>query len=372
MKVILCRTSGTDENLFVKTIDFLKAINGFPIFVLDNKINMGDENAVLAFDDFFRRCQSVRDVFANDIAKEDIVILLTGIKNIENWFSAYQIPLHNRNVFIQTSEWNQYEISEEKFHFIIAHQIVENCIQILMDLNYENEENSIYIHLKSKGCLNDFCLDKRGINHKLRIADICKECLDKIRGNNEASEFAKYAWYIMNTVRNEIVNFKSDFNIKYETNLNLETESRIFQMKIDSKISSIKIFSENNYLFEVKLKTREFALYRCILEFSITGDCRGLRLSNLDNDQSSQYRFFSKLYPEESARNSNLNPIKNFGKYPYKTFYQYKSKINKKFEDEFVKYFGNNSSDFLDSIKIEKLPHGFQKICYTGDSNLID
>jgi hypothetical protein len=373
MKVVLCRTSDTDKDLFVKTVDILKAVNGFPILALDSiEINIGDKNSVLAFDDFFRRCQSIRDVFANQIGNEDIVILLTGIKNFENWFSAYQLPLSNRNVFIQISEWNQYDISEEKTQYVIAHQIVENCIQILMDLNYENEENSIYIHLNSKGCLNDFCLDKRGINYKLRIADICKECLNKIRSIDEASEFARYAWYIMNIVRNEIVNFKPDFKIKYESNFEVKIESGKYHLKIDSRSTSINIFSENNYLYAVKLKPLEFALYRCIFEFSVNVNRRGLKLSYLEDEQSLEYRFFSKLYSGESVRKSKYDPIKNFGVTPYKTFNEYKSKINKKIENDFVKYFAINSSDFLDSIMIKKLPHGFQKICYAGDISLIN
>lgn len=114
--------------------------------------------------------------FRHNIPSSDFLVLLTSKPNENNWFSSTNFDDGTRDIFVHTADWENYtECSSES---VIAFQVVENILQALM---FEgNDDESKYFHDPAIGCINDMCSWKPDITFKLRTADICADCLDKI------------------------------------------------------------------------------------------------------------------------------------------------------------------------------------------------
>jgi len=127
---------------------------------------------ILSWDEMFDLCTHYRKTHKN-VRKTDFVVLLTSVKNERNWFSHF----NERDVFVHTGGWDKYV--ERQPHFPIAHQVIENILQVLMKVGKVNSENP-YIHYLTKGCINDMCVNKLEVTIKLRMADTCKTCRERI------------------------------------------------------------------------------------------------------------------------------------------------------------------------------------------------
>jgi hypothetical protein len=121
-----------------------------------------------------------------NIPENEIIIFLTPIPNINNWFSIFG----KNEAICHTSDWRYLLECEEKYPII--HNIVSNVIRILSNrsegnrTNHQKEHQYSFehrlntFHSKPIGCINDFCEDKREVLIKLRTGDLCKGCLEKL------------------------------------------------------------------------------------------------------------------------------------------------------------------------------------------------
>jgi|GEM_PF-1702081 len=359
MKIILTRSADVDESIFKKVVEFLKGVSGFTIVgISENAIQMipeesGNERRRPKFDDFFRKCEGLREFSSVKIEKNDIVILLTGIPNIMNWFSAFQLPTSKRNIFICTKDWDFY-LPEPKVHFAIAYQVVENCMQVLMDLDYEKEENFRYIHAKSKGCLNDFCGDKRDVILKIRTADICETCFDKIKEIKEANEFFPFAHKVMLLVREKFV-------ARIEEAIQ-QPNPADFILEINSNQRQVNAVYGDECIFNFELPPLEFAMYRCILEFRNTPG--GVARYHLTEETNQVFLFFRKAYDNPD----NVKAISDLGN-KHNMFSQYRCRINKKIKEKFddaVKLNPGLSPALHEMLKIAKSASGIYRIKFGG------
>ncbi|MBK8622849.1 MAG: hypothetical protein IPN79_14125 [Saprospiraceae bacterium] len=166
----------SDYEFYEQDFPFLKKYR--PDFVFKN-VNEGKKNNFipeagfpLSWRELFSLCDDYRQ--KTNLPSEDFVVLLTGRRNGLNWFSN----VTNKNIFVHTDDWDIITKSNPKYP--IAYQVIENIIQSLMGLEYSEGDNE-YIHMEPIGCMNDFCQNKIQILIKLRTADICPRCLDKIK-----------------------------------------------------------------------------------------------------------------------------------------------------------------------------------------------
>lgn len=117
----------------------------------------------------FEKCTEYR--IANGIPQNELIILLTDIGNEFNWFGSIDSDM--RSVFIHTSDW-QYYFHGLHERFPIAYEIVSWIFRIIM---FDNRlEIKTSMHSESRGCLMDFCEDKKQIVFKMRTADFCSDC----------------------------------------------------------------------------------------------------------------------------------------------------------------------------------------------------
>ena len=123
----------------------------------------------------FDKCNVYRK--KNGIPDNEFVILLTEVSNSKNWFASLD-EMMPFNGFIHTADWNHFIKCLDSFP--IAYEVVALILQKHMFNDYNELRTSV--HLDPIGCINDMCLEKKDIKLKMRTADICSECMVKIKG----------------------------------------------------------------------------------------------------------------------------------------------------------------------------------------------
>jgi hypothetical protein len=153
------------------------------------------------WDYFFKKCDEFREV--NGIRQRDPVdlydhiFLLTDIGNDLNWFGAVGPSM--RDYFIQTSGWSYYFGEGVDERFPIAYEVV---IWLVRHLMFDEREEIIEaVHRQSRGCGNDFCQNKKEIILKMRTADLCSDCMDKLRQRDASPMVISQLFDIMDGIR---------------------------------------------------------------------------------------------------------------------------------------------------------------------------
>ena len=119
---------------------------------------------------FFDACTYYR--LAHKLPDSDLVILLTDTANEANWFGNADQTM--KNAFIHTADWHHYfEGLNERFP--IAYEVIAWTLRML--IVKDHSQLSTYWHMEPRGCMSDFCQDKRQIVLKMRTADICMDCM---------------------------------------------------------------------------------------------------------------------------------------------------------------------------------------------------
>lgn len=125
----------------------------------------------LSWKELFSLCHYYRD--AVNVPKEDFVILLTERMNTMNWFSMFE---QERNAFVHCGDWELF--TDAPAQYPIAYEVMANVLRCLMKPDFDNPK--AWFHEPPQGCMNDLCLKKEDIILKLKTADICKPCHQKL------------------------------------------------------------------------------------------------------------------------------------------------------------------------------------------------
>jgi hypothetical protein len=137
-----------------------------------------DERVYVCWKDLFSVCREYRKT--HDLPGNDLVILLTEIANEYNWFSALD-PSNCCNGFVHTDEWEHYVKCSGVFPvaYLIASLVMQK--HLFKDMKALKKA----MHTFPLGCINDFCEHKREIMLKLRTADVCHDCMTRIKDKLE-------------------------------------------------------------------------------------------------------------------------------------------------------------------------------------------
>jgi hypothetical protein len=187
----------------------------------------------------FNKCTNYRN--RNNVPDNEFVILLTEVSNTNNWFASLdeKMPF---NGFIHTSDWNHFIKCQDSFP--IAYEVIALVLQKHMFNDYNEARTSV--HVEPIGCVNDLCLEKKNITLKLRTADVCQDCMNKLKDKLSIAEL-QHALNIMESLRVKM----------------------LFSQNVNQNIALSKlIIDKNNRIFlpdfgniEIKLRPLEKALY---------------------------------------------------------------------------------------------------------------
>lgn len=185
MKIHITSTPETNKSLIQEVIEVLKQSKGefFEFVGLDpmeeedlnildtNLVNQNLDSYELSLDEILSICSKYKSI--NKIHTDDFLVVLTGMKIKEEWFSAFR----KRAIFVDVNNWESLINNDKKYG--ISHQIFENIFQSLIGLEIEGDLDPLIHKDRPIGCINDFCDEKRDIEYKLMTARICPKCLDR-------------------------------------------------------------------------------------------------------------------------------------------------------------------------------------------------
>lgn len=194
---------------------------------------------------FFKKCKTYRNV--KSIPEKDMVLLLTDVSNNQNWFATLDKDDPN-NGFIHTSDWEYFLSCPRKFP--IAYEVIALILhRFSFDVTKPIMEQA---HSRAIGCVSDLCIEKKEIILKMRTADVCGDCMTKLKQHMPMVDII-HALNIMDSLRVKMLyaqNFKQHVSL-----------SKVF---IDNRNNKIYLPDFGN--IEIKLRPLEKALYLLFLE----------------------------------------------------------------------------------------------------------
>jgi len=222
------------------------------------------------WDYFFDQCLRFREI--NSIPEQEHVFLLSNLGNDKNWFGS--IGPGGRDYFIHTANWNFY-FKDADEQFPIAYEVMVWMLRHIMFGDRESMLNGI--HAVSKGCANDFCQDKKQIQLKMRTADVCHQCMEKLEANSYNPLYLAQILDVFERVR-----------------LNLLFRERAVLL---NRPSRIEVVGFNRLLLlpdlgntELKLNPKEKTLYLFFLNHP-----EGVRLNHLCDHQRELEQLYSRF-----------------------------------------------------------------------------
>jgi len=216
----------------------------------------------------FDKCNTYR--LYNNIPNNEFVILLTEVSNTNNWFASLdeKMPF---NGFIHTADWNHFIKCQDSFP--IAFEVIALVLQKHMFNDYNEARSSV--HLDPIGCINDMCLEKKDIKLKLRTADICPDCMHKIKGKLTFAEI------------NQALNVMESLRVKMLFSQNFKQNVPLSRLVIDNEN---RIFLPDFGNIEIKLRPLEKTLF-----FFYLNHPDGVGLSFLRGKKEEMYDIYTKL-----------------------------------------------------------------------------
>ena len=230
------------------------------------------ESEIAEWDDLFNYCRLYRRY--NDVGDDEHVVLLTTIGNAKNWFAGSDRLA--RNHFVHTADWDFYLGSTIEGRYPVAYETAITILHKLVSENYGNELRHL-VHLEPKGCISDFCGNKKEIILKMRTADICPTCISHLKRSAVPREVVQQVLQIMDNIRSAMTfRSRSDY---FNTPSKLEVRGHM-----------CKIFLSELGNLEVRLTPRQRALYIFFLRHP-----EGVLISHLQDHREEIAELYARM-----------------------------------------------------------------------------
>lgn len=135
------------------------------------------------------------DYYQSDV---EYNIYITEKNFSDNWFSHEE----SNYAVISTSGWETY-FAPPSLKAYIVYQIAQATINFKADINEIMQTR--LVHLKSKGCMFDFCANKEDIRIGMNAGLICPECKNGLRTYGVEESALSAIENILNYVRSESI-----------------------------------------------------------------------------------------------------------------------------------------------------------------------
>lgn len=248
--------------------------------------SMVAEMRMVPWENIFEACNAYRKKYK--ISKEDVVILLNDEGNDLNWFSGFDKDIKG-NYFISGNNWEYYAGTDPRYP--LAYQLAT------MLLKHEMFENAMEYeagyHKETRGCMMDFCENKKQISIKMRTADICNICLKKLRDKHVSQDKIFYAESIMEYVRREL------------------KHTHRFKAYLQEPNMEIRGYLHHIYLpFMANKKVNLTPLERAVYLFFLTQK-KGLRINEISNYKNELATWVRKLSNSDNKEliESSINDL---------------------------------------------------------------
>jgi len=262
----------------------------------------------LSFSELYELCENYRK--KHHIEKNDHVFLLSGANNYQNWFS--NMDHEHNNYFVQVTEWELFFGAKTEVSFILCYQVMAWLLKRKLFSNESQVMNAV--HTKARGCMMDFCQNKRDITLKIRTADLCPDCLNIIKSKDIPFNFLNQVFSLWEEIRKNII-FRE----------RAEFLNRTGRMIIN--LSKKTLFFPDYGDIVVRLQPKQMAFYQLFIS-----EPDGINLHSLiDHAKTFKDYYFRLTGKDDIAATENIYAIND------NVASQLISKINKKLVDNLGK-----------------------------------
>lgn len=218
--------------------------------------------------DLFQEIQDYRD--RNTIPDKQFAILLTPTANKKNWFATLDEE-RPYNGFIHTDEWEHYITCDPAIP--IAFEVIALILQKNIFDNFEQVRS--LTHERAIGCISDLCLKKSDIILKMRTADICPHCMERVQRQLSMPEI-HHALSLLESLRVKMLYAQNFRQNSPPSKLEVRRGGRIFLTDYGN--------------VEIRMPTLEKALYILFLRYP-----DGLFLSSLADHRTELYTIYGQI-----------------------------------------------------------------------------
>jgi hypothetical protein len=220
---------------------------------------------------------------------------------------------HERNnYFVQVTEWELFFGTEIEVSFILCYQVMAWLLK--RKLFSSEAEVMDAVHTKARGCMMDFCQNKRDITLKIRTADLCPDCLNIIKSKDVPFNFLNQVFSLWEEIRKNIA-FRE----------RAEFLNRMGRMIINP--SKKNLFFPDYGDIAVKLQPKEMTFYQLFIS-----EPNGINLHSLKDHASTLKDYYFII-----TGNDDIAAIENIYAINDNVASQLLSKINKKLVDNLGK-----------------------------------
>lgn len=273
-------------------------------------------------EELFTVCNEYR--IENNISDAEQVLLLTEKKNVKNWFGGVERTTLN-NFFVDCSDWD-YFFSGFDIRFPITFSIAGWLMRKVIFTSAE--EGFAALHEKPRGCIMDYCIDKKEIKLQMRTADICDTCLSYSEKNDANRVHMNQLIQIMEGVRSNLL-FR-DRSKYLRTNSRLEFRGMMHKMYLtDLGDLQVNLNPKERALYLVFINHPEGISRRDLVDYKI--------------ELLAYYDFFCRKWDKladkfdennKSERDNKIEESLNLLTHPHEdNFMQVLSRIRRKFID---------------------------------------
>ena len=240
----------------------------------------------LSFSQLYDICEKYRIKY--NIDKKDHVFLLSGANNYQNWFS--NMDHEGNNYFVQVTEWELFFGTEIEVSFILCYQVMA----WLLKRKIFSSETEVMdaVHTKARGCMMDFCQNKRDITLKVRTADLCPDCLNIIKSKDVPFNFLNQVFSLWEEIRKNII-FRE----------RAEFLNRTGRMIINPPKKTL--FFPDYGDIVVRLQPKEMAFYQLFIS-----EPNGINMNSLiDHAKTLKHYYFKLTGKDDIAATANIYAI---------------------------------------------------------------
>jgi hypothetical protein len=200
------------------------------------------------WDKLFEMCGTFRKCF--NISTESLVFVLTNEQNTYGWFGG--MDKTNKNIFINTSDWKRFipkasprlPVAYQIFTYALRSQVVQNLDLNLIDI----------LHPETIGCMNDLCTNKKEIIIKLKTADICADCLDKLLKSNVSKKNILEVLEVFNYIRKQVAFGQRLLNNPHLSRIKINEDKDLFLVDYEHLKINLNPLQKVIYLFLLENK----------------------------------------------------------------------------------------------------------------------